>query len=147
MNILPPFSGSPVNASNSTIALLNCALDNGKTVLPVQEKTLDRFEEVCFYRQPLLTVFPLDRIIKYHAWLLHREPEWISRNSDGLRAGRPRFNSRQRQDNFLFSIASIWALEPTQTPSQCVPRVSFRGSIGFEAPDSSLTSIVFRCQE
>jgi hypothetical protein len=39
-----------------------------------------------------------------------------------LRAGRPGFNSRKGQGNFLFATASIPALWPTQPPIQWVPR-------------------------
>jgi hypothetical protein len=48
-------------------------------------------------------------------------PEKVSRYSDGLRAGRPGFYSRQRQETFLCCIASRPALWPTQPPVHWVP--------------------------
>jgi hypothetical protein len=38
----------------------------------------------------------------------------LSQYRDGLRAGPPEFDSRQRQGTFLYSIVSILALGPTQ---------------------------------
>jgi hypothetical protein len=51
------------------------------------------------------------------------EPEWLSRYSDWLRAGRPRGRSSSpgRVKNFHFSISSRPALGPTQPPIQWVP--------------------------
>jgi hypothetical protein len=46
---------------------------------------------------------------------------WLSRHSDGLRTGRPRFNSQQEQENCLYSVAQRQVLGPTQLPIQCVP--------------------------
>jgi hypothetical protein len=48
------------------------------------------------------------------------EPGQLNRYSDGLRAGRPGFDSRQGQEIFLFSTASRSALRPTQPPMQWV---------------------------
>jgi hypothetical protein len=41
--------------------------------------------------------------------------------TDGLRVGRPGFDSRQGQDIFLLSTAARRALGPTQHPVQKVP--------------------------
>jgi hypothetical protein len=59
----------------------------------------------------------------------------LSRNSDGLRAGRPGFNSRQYKI-FLFSTASRSAVGPTQPPIQCIPGALSLGS----KPDQSTPS-------
>jgi hypothetical protein len=45
----------------------------------------------------------------------------FSRYSDGLRAGRPGFNSRQGQEIFLYSIVSTPALRLTQPPIHWAP--------------------------
>jgi hypothetical protein len=37
------------------------------------------------------------------------------------------FDSRQEENIFLFSMTSILALEPTQSPTQGVPELSPRG--------------------
>jgi hypothetical protein len=53
---------------------------------------------------------------------LHKvERGLLSRYNDGLRAGRPMFDSRQGQEIFLFSTASMPALGPTQPPIPWVP--------------------------
>jgi hypothetical protein len=44
-----------------------------------------------------------------------------SQDSDGLRAGRPGFDSRQGQEIFLYSTASRQVLGSTQPPTQWVP--------------------------
>jgi hypothetical protein len=44
-----------------------------------------------------------------------------SRDSGGLRAGRPVLDSRSVQESFLFDTESIPALGPTQPPVQWVP--------------------------
>jgi hypothetical protein len=49
-----------------------------------------------------------------------QEPGEFSRYSDGLRAARPKFDSRQKQ-HFLYFTASRLALRPTQPPIQGVP--------------------------
>jgi hypothetical protein len=51
-----------------------------------------------------------------------RAERYLCRQNNGLRAGRPRFYSRQRQYYSLFSIASTPVLGPTQPPIQWVPR-------------------------
>jgi hypothetical protein len=50
-----------------------------------------------------------------------KELGYLSRYSDGPRAGRPGFGSRQGQEIFLFSTVSRPALRPTQPPIQWVP--------------------------
>jgi hypothetical protein len=63
-----------------------------------------------------------------------------SRYIEGLRAGRPSLDSRKRQD-FLFSIASRPALEPTQPPIQWVPGQFLRLKLpGRDAGHSHLVS-------
>jgi hypothetical protein len=51
----------------------------------------------------------------------------VSRHSDGLRAGQPRFDSRQEQESFLYFTASRPALGPIQSPIQWVPAAIFSG--------------------
>jgi hypothetical protein len=52
---------------------------------------------------------------------IHQSEYGLSRYSDGLWAGRPRFDSRQVQEILLSSTASRSALGPTQPPIQWVP--------------------------
>jgi hypothetical protein len=61
--------------------------------------------------------------IRYNGYILYvvMEPGRLIRCSDGLRAGRSGFDSRQEKESFLYSAASIEALWPTQPPIQCVP--------------------------
>jgi hypothetical protein len=47
--------------------------------------------------------------------------------SDEVRDGRPGFDSRQRQDIFLYSTASRPSLGPTQPPIEWVPMGCFLG--------------------
>jgi hypothetical protein len=49
------------------------------------------------------------------------QPWWLSCYSDGLRAGRLGFDSRQRQDIFLFSAVLRPALGTTQPSVQWLP--------------------------
>jgi hypothetical protein len=49
-----------------------------------------------------------------------KEPEYVSRYSDGLRAGRPWFGSRLWQDIYLYSTASRPALVPNQPPIELI---------------------------
>jgi hypothetical protein len=49
------------------------------------------------------------------------EPGWLIRYIDGLRTGRRGFDSRQRQENFLFSTTSGPALGTIQPPIQLAP--------------------------
>jgi hypothetical protein len=48
------------------------------------------------------------------------EPKWLSRYSDGLRAGQPGLDSRQRQEIFLYTTASRLALGLAWSPIQWV---------------------------
>jgi hypothetical protein len=52
--------------------------------------------------------------------LFLQEPRYLSRYSDGLRAGRPEFDSPQGQEIFLYSTASRPAVGSTQPPMQWV---------------------------
>jgi hypothetical protein len=61
----------------------------------------------------------------------------LSQYSDGLRAGRPGFDSRQDQEIFLFSTAIRLALGPTQSPIQWVPGAI---SLGINRPGVKLTT-------
>jgi hypothetical protein len=54
----------------------------------------------------------------------------LSRYSDGLWAGRPGFDSRQRKEILLYFTASRPALGPTQPPIQWVPESLYPGSSG-----------------
>jgi hypothetical protein len=45
----------------------------------------------------------------------------LSRYSDGLRAGRPGFDSRQGQELFIYSTASNLAFGPAKLPIQWAP--------------------------
>jgi hypothetical protein len=72
---------------------------------------------------------------------MRRKPGYLSRCSDGLRAGRPGLDSRQRQEVFLFSTASRPTLGPTQPPVQWVLEDSPRGKLkGREADHSPPSS-------
>jgi hypothetical protein len=51
------------------------------------------------------------------------KPGRLSRYSDGLRAGRPGFDSRKGREIFLFSTASKPALGATQPPIQWYPKL------------------------
>jgi hypothetical protein len=60
-------------------------------------------------------------------------------HSDGLRAGRPGFDFQQEQEILLLSTASSWALEPTYSPVQWVPRphsVCIAMGYGLDVQDS-----------
>jgi hypothetical protein len=56
-------------------------------------------------------------------------PDQLSRYSDGLRPGRPGFDSWQEQVILLFSTASRPALGPTQPPIQWVPGIFAGGKV------------------
>jgi hypothetical protein len=59
------------------------------------------------------------RIFILNSIIIGNEPGYRSRYRDGLRAGRPRFDSRQGQDIFLLSTASRPILGPTHPPLKC----------------------------
>jgi hypothetical protein len=64
------------------------------------------------------------------------------RYTDGLRTGRPEFDSRQRQEMFFFSTASRPALRPTKPSIQWVPEALHRqvkrpGREAYHSPPSS----------
>jgi hypothetical protein len=79
--------------------------------------------------------FPLDLrlhavVFKYRgSFIFLRLCKWYS---DWLRAGWPGFDSRQRQESFLYSTASKLTLGPTQLHIQWVP--------GFLSPGVKLTT-------
>jgi hypothetical protein len=77
--------------------------------------------------------------VEYH-WI--REPRWLSRYSDWLRAPRGRGSSPGRIKNFNFSISSRPAVEPTQHPIKRVPGALSQGLKwqGREADHSPPTS-------
>jgi hypothetical protein len=61
----------------------------------------------------------------------------IIQYNNGLRAGQSVFDSRQREENFLFSTASRPALRPTQTTIQWSPGAL---SLGLSGKDVKLTT-------
>jgi hypothetical protein len=66
----------------------------------------------------------------------------LSRYSDGIRTGRPGFDSRQGMRYFLFSTASIPVLRPTQPPIQWIagapsPKVKRLGHEADHSPPST----------
>jgi hypothetical protein len=63
------------------------------------------------------------------------EPEYLSRYSDGLRAGRSEFDSQQGPETFLYSTASRLALGPNQPPILRVPGVQFPHKAFFPTSD------------
>jgi hypothetical protein len=62
-----------------------------------------------------------------HVYSYLEPRQLISRYSDGLRAGRPGFDTRQLQGNFLYSIRYRRALRPTQPPVQWLPEFLYQG--------------------
>jgi hypothetical protein len=63
--------------------------------------------------------------------------ELLSRCSDGLRAGRPRPESRLGQESALYSTSSRPALGPTQAPIQWVSGVKLPEREADHSPPSS----------
>jgi hypothetical protein len=60
-----------------------------------------------------------EKVIRINVGTTNRSRDSLI-GSDGLRAGRQGFDSRQGQEIFLFSTASRPALGPTQPPTQWV---------------------------
>jgi hypothetical protein len=56
-----------------------------------------------------------------------KEPEEFSRHSDGQLDGRPGFDSRQRQEIFMYSTASRVTLRPAQSHNLWTPGALFSG--------------------
>jgi hypothetical protein len=100
-----------------------------------------------------LKIFHFDEFRNFHSSLniskwIRSESAELGQFSDGLRAGRLGFDSRQGQELFLFSTSFRPDLGLTQPPMQWVPGALFPGvkRQGGEA-GHSLTSIYCRGQE
>jgi hypothetical protein len=93
--------------------------------------------KICLTRRPIFEFTQFHSIV-YSVTDL-QEPEYRSRYSDWLRAGRPNGKSSRpgRGKTFLLSTSSRPVLGPTQLPIQWVPEVKRLGRESNHSPPSS----------